>query len=318
MAGQGKRIIFMGTPVFARTILEHLLNWRKGMVVGVYTQPDRPSGRGRVLVSSPVKELALHHDLPVFQPSDFKSGDELERLAALEPDYLVVAAYGLILPEDVLRTARVMPLNVHASLLPRYRGAAPIQRAIINGERQTGISIMKLTQGMDEGPVLMARSLDIEDNDTSMSLHDKLASLGGELLVQVLDSLEQGLIVPREQDHSRAVYAPKLTKEEGLIHWGRPALEVHNRIRGMFPWPGAYFDWIQPGGRTLRIKVSPGKIGGDKPGGMSPGTITGVKNGYLGIACQDKIYLIPRVQPESGKEMSAQSFYCGFLQKCKE
>ncbi len=318
MAGGEKRIVFMGTPEFARIVLNYVLSWPWGKIVGVYTQPDRPRGRDRVPQPSPVKELARDKALPVYQPQNFKSQEEVDKLGELEPDYLVVAAYGLILPQEVLQTAREMPLNVHASLLPLYRGAAPIQRAIINGEEYTGISIMHLTPGMDSGPVLMRHSLPIEESDTAQSLHDKLASLGGELLLQTLDKLQQEGISLQEQDSDQATYAPKLQKEEGEIDWNLPAREIHNRIRGMFPWPGAYFDWNAPGGKALRLIVYPGKIGQDKPSGMEPGTIAGMQDEYLCIACRDKMYLVPWIKPVGGKEMSAHSFYCGFLHKYEQ
>ncbi len=308
----------MGTPDFARIVLKKVLEWPGGAVVGVYSQPDRPSGRGRKVSFSPVKELALEHGLPVLQPPNFKSPEEVDKLADFSPDYLVVAAYGLILPPAVLDTAAEMPINVHASLLPLYRGAAPIQRAIIEGRSRTGISIMRLTPGMDEGPVLMEKSLAIEERDTAQSLHDKLALLGGELVVKTLEALKQGKIVPVQQDHARATYAAKLTKEEGRIIWDRPAKEVHDQIRGMFPWPGAYFDWTTPAGKAIRLKVYPGRAGGDRPPEISPGTVTGLEDECLSIACRDKMYLTARVKPENSREMSARSFYCGFMQKCRE
>ncbi len=307
----------MGTPEFARIVMEHVLDWPLGEIVGVYTQPDRPSGRGRSPKPSPVKLLSIEKGLSVYQPENFKDRAEVDRLKAAEPDYLLVAAYGLILPEYVLKTAKEMPLNVHASLLPLYRGAAPIQRAIINGEKQTGISIMRLTPGMDTGPVLMRRTVDIEGSDTAQTLHDKLARIGGELLVQVLNRLQGEELPAEEQDHELATYAPKLTKKEALINWDRPAGEVHDLIRGMFPWPGAYFFWTSPEGRPIRIIVYPGKVGNQRPVGVKPGTLTGVEQGYLGIVCRDRIYLTPKVKPENSKEMSAQGFYCGFLQKCR-
>ncbi len=308
----------MGTPDFARIVLEKVLQWSGGSVVAVYCQPDRPSGRGRKLSFSPVKELALEHGLPVIQPPNFKSLEEVEKLADFKPDYLLVAAYGLILPSAVLDIAAEMPINVHASLLPLYRGAAPIQRAIIEGRNRTGISIMRLTPGMDEGPVLMEESLAIEEQDTATSLHDKLALLGGDLAVKTLEALNQGKIVPVPQDHDRATYAGKLTKEEGRIVWDRPAKQIHDQIRGMFPWPGAYFDWNSPAGKTIRLKVYPGRVGGDRPPEVSPGTVAGLEDEHLAIACRDKMYLTARVKPENSREMSARSFYCGFMQQCRE
>lgn len=306
----------MGTPEFARIILEYVLGWPGGEVAAVYTQPDRPCGRGRKFKAPPVKELALEKEIQVLQPENFKNDQEVDRLSSFRPDYLLVAAYGLLLPEKVLSTASRMPLNVHASLLPMYRGAAPIQRAIINGEVKTGISIMVMTRGLDAGPVVLQRSLDILDSDTAGSLHDELAHLGGKMLVEALEGLEKRELEPAPQDESLATYAPKLSKQEGLIHWNQPAHVIHNRVRGLFPWPGSFFDWTGPGGRKIRLVIFPGKIGPEKSSEIKPGSITGTREGFLKIACADRYYLVPRIKPEGGRAMDATGFECGFLNRC--
>lgn len=316
MAQDQKRLVFMGTPDFARTILQHVLKWPGGDVVAVYTQPDRPCGRGRKIKCSPVKELALENDIKVFQPENFKDDADVEGLASLKPDFLLVAAYGLILPERVLNTARILPLNVHASLLPKYRGAAPIQRAIMNGELVTGVSIMRMTKGLDCGPVLLQRAMGIDITDTAGKLHDDLAWMGGEMLVEALEGFEKAVLSLMEQNESQATYAPKLSKKEGLIDWNQPAWNIHNQIRGLFPWPGSYFDWERPDGRKIKLQVFPGKVGPGKPDNIAAGRITGVENDYLQIACADKLYLTRRVKPGNSKEMDARSFECGFLSKC--
>jgi len=313
---QKKRLIFMGTPDFARIILEYLLEWPRGEVAAVYTQPDRPCGRGRRLKPTPVKELALKKGLRVLQPENFKQDQETSLLASFMPDYLLVAAYGLILPEKVLAIPSRMPINVHASLLPGYRGAAPIQRALINGETVTGISIMLMTRGLDSGPILLQQSMKIDISDTAGKLHDDLAQMGGRLLVRALEGLENETVKPVDQEESLATYAPRLTKNEGLIDWNQPSEKIHNRIRGLFPWPGSYFFWTGPGLKQVRLQIYPGKVGPDKPPGVPAGTIMGTKEGFLQIACKDKIYLAPRVKPGSSRDMDAISFECGFLGKC--
>lgn len=310
---KGLKAVFLGTPAFAKIILEGLLNFSLVQVQAVITQPDRPAGRGRRLRQSPVKELALQAGLPVLQPERLDSSC-LAEVASFRPDVLLVAAYGQLLKSGYLELAPLGALNVHASLLPKYRGAAPIQRAIINGEQVTGITIMQMGPGMDDGPILLQRALAIGLNETALELHDQLAALGRDLLKEALEKLVQGELVPIIQDESLATYAPKITKQEGVIDWNRPALEVHNQIRGLFPWPGACFDWQRKRGRPLRLKVYPGEIGPSKSITDQPGTIVGLLNGRVRIACQDKYYLTPCLQPSSGKPLQANEFFCGYLQ----
>jgi methionyl-tRNA formyltransferase len=304
----------MGTPAFAATILEHVLGWEGGRVVGVYAQPDRPCGRGLECKPPDTKVLALAHGLPVLQPLNFKTPETRAELAALEPDLLLVAAYGLILPQAVLSIPRLGAVNVHASLLPRYRGAAPIQRAIMEGETMTGVSIMQMDAGLDTGDVLLTRELPIGPDATAASLHDELAELGGRALREALDLIAAGRAVRTPQDPARATSAPKLRKEEGCIDWGRPAAEIHNRVRGVHPWPGAFFFWDTPGRKKpLRLGLAPGRPGGPRPLDAAPGTILGEEQGMLAIACADRTYLVPAVTPEGRKQMGATAFVCGYL-----
>jgi methionyl-tRNA formyltransferase len=307
------KIVFMGTPEFAAVILERLLQWDGGEVLAAYTQPDRPCGRGLACKPSPVKELALARGIEVRQPLNFKNPDEVAALKALSPDILAVAAYGLILPQAVLDIPRLMPVNVHASLLPKYRGAAPIQRCLLDGEGVTGISIMRMEAGLDSGPVLLQRALRLNEDEHAGQVHDQLAALGADMLVEALTRLGQGRLLSMPQDESRATYAPKLSKDEGRIDWNRPAREVHNRIRAMFPWPGAFFSWAQEGKKTLRLTVSPGKIGPEPEDRAAPGTILGERDGYLAIQTADRLYLTPAVRPEGKKLLTAQAFACGYL-----
>ena len=306
----------MGTPDFAAASLRHLLDWDGCDIVGVYCQPDRPCGRGQVCTPPPVKVLAMEHRLPVFQPVNFKDRADVDALAALAPDLLLVAAYGLILPQSVLDIPRLGAINVHASLLPEYRGAAPIHRAIVDGRHVTGITIMQMEAGLDTGDILLQRSRAIGIDDTAQSLHDELAEMGGRLLTETLEKLGTGRLVRIPQDHAKATYASKLTKEEGRIDWNQPALTVHNRIRGLFPWPGSWFDWDGMPGKTVRLTVHPGVIGEPLPDGVQPGEIHGVAGDAVLIACADRLYAVPTVKPAGSKPLGGREFYCGYLSRC--
>ncbi|MEF2146525.1 MAG: methionyl-tRNA formyltransferase [Desulfovibrionaceae bacterium] len=310
------RAVFMGTPDFAAETLRGLAAWDGCELVGVYTQPDRPCGRGRQCTPSPVKVLALELGVPVFQPENFKSAEAVAELAALRPDVLVVAAYGLILPQAVLDVPRLMPVNVHASLLPRYRGAAPIQRCIQNGDEITGTTIMRMEAGLDTGPILLQRALRIGYEQHAGQLHDELAAQGGAMIVEALERLQRGALRELAQDDSLATYAAKLRKEEGLVDWNRPVREIHNQIRAMHPWPGAYYFW-EHRGETLRLGILPGRPGRAlSPGEAAPGTILGQEEGLLAIACADGVYLSSGVKPQGRKEMDATAFCCGYLNVC--
>lgn len=316
--GQEERLklVFMGTPEFARVILQHVLAWPGGRVAAVYTQPDRPCGRGQVCQPTPVKALALEHGLPVFQPLDFKAAEDVEKLKELEPDYLLVAAYGLILPRSVLDIPRLGALNVHTSLLPKYRGAAPIQRALQAGERVTGVTVMRMAEGLDSGPILLQRSLMIGDADTAETLHDQLADLGGRLLAETLERARTGKLADIPQDEAKATYARKLSKEEGLIDFDRPARQVHDHVRAMHSWPGAYVFADLPGQKKpLRLTLIPGRLGPAAPDGVAPGTLLGLQGDALAFACQDRLYLVDAVKPEGKRLQTAQEFACGYLSR---
>jgi methionyl-tRNA formyltransferase len=312
-----KRVVFMGTPDFAAVILKDLLEWGGCDIIGVYTQPDRPGGRGHKLRQSPVKETALEWSLPVYQPVNFKDKSDIETLRSLEPDYLVVAAYGLILPQDVLDCAKIMPINVHASLLPKYRGAAPIQRAIENGEAATGITIMKMEAGLDTGPMLLQHALGIAWDDYAGKIHDELAAMGGPMVIETMQRYDDGTMSVFKQDDDLATYAAKLSKEDGLIDWNRPAGKVHDQIRAMHPWPGAYFFWNnEDGNDELRLNIYPGRVSDESAEGIKPGTLLEQPGGILGIACADKIYLVDKIKPAGKKAMDSQGFLCGYLGRC--
>lgn len=315
------RVVFMGTPDFAAKSLKALIEWPGAEVLCVYTQPDRPCGRGQECTPSPVKRLALEHGLEVRQPLNFKDEADVAALRALSFDVLVVAAYGLILPQSVLDAPKRMPVNVHASLLPRWRGAAPIQRCIQAGDLVTGITIMKMELGLDSGPILLQRALRIAENDHAGTLHDELAEMGADALLDALTRLPQGRLMSLAQDEARVTHAAKLSKEEGLIDWNREAEALHNHIRAMHPWPGAYFDWEQAPGKVLRLTIEPGAIGGDAPAGVAPGTILGqlpTEHGpRLAIATADRLYLVQRLTPRGKKPQDAAAFACGYLKACQ-
>jgi methionyl-tRNA formyltransferase len=307
-------LIFFGTPPFAVTILDSLHQAEDMRVKAVVTQPDRPCGRGRHCKPTPVKIFAEDKGYFVLQPEQLRSTDVHDALRSFQADVFVIAAYGLILPKVVLNMPRHGCLNVHASLLPKYRGASPIQAALLNGDRVTGITIMRMVEALDAGPILLQRAMGIGIADTAQTLHDQLALLGGRLIVDALRGLHSHSLPCIEQDHALATYAPKLTSDQGQIDWSRSAADVHNHIRAMHPWPGAFFSFTSPNRHSIRISVHPGSVGDPLQPGVIPGTVLGMRSGKLAIACNDNEYLISRLHPAHGNAMNAQAFYCGYLQ----
>ena len=308
----------MGTPPFAAQALERLLAWEGCLVRGVWCQPDRPAGRGHKLTSPAVKLLAKRHGLPVCQPEDFKTPASREELAACMPDVLVTAAYGCILPQAVLDIPRFAPVNVHASLLPSYRGAAPVQRAILDGCERTGVTIMHMDAGLDTGPVYAMREMAVGEH-TGGSLLDALARLGAELLVEVLADLAQGRARAVPQAGDGVSYAPKLRKADGRIAWRAPACVVHAQIRAVTPWPGAHAvlrlaPRVEGGeARELHVTLAPGKPGGPLPAGIPAGSVWLGPGGVLSLACQDGLYALSALRPADRAFMSAGDFARGFL-----
>ena len=296
------RLIFAGTPDFAAEAL-HALIRSPHEIVAVYTQPDRPAGRGRKLTPSPVKQLALQHQLTVLQPISLKTAEAAAQLRALDPDVMVVAAYGLILPPEVLEIPRYGCLNIHASLLPRWRGAAPIQRAILAGDSETGITIMQMDKGLDTGAMLLKLTCPITGKDTAASLHDRLATLGAEAIITALDQLPTQTAIP--QDDRKATYAAKLTKQEAVIDWCRPAEELDRLIRAFNPWPVAQ---TRVNEQTLRIWSA--KPLNDKAN-MPPGTVIGCNKQGIDIACGKGVLRLTRLQPAGSKPMDVVAFLNG-------
>ncbi|GAB4371113.1 MAG: methionyl-tRNA formyltransferase [Deltaproteobacteria bacterium] len=299
------RVVFLGTPRFAVPSLAALAE--RETVTLVVTNPDRPAGRGRTVVASPVKEEALRRSIPVFQPEKARSPESVERIRAEAPDLIVVVAYGQILPESILSIPRICCVNVHASLLPKYRGAAPIQWAIARGETVTGVTIMRMDAGMDTGPILLAREVPIGEEDTAGTMFERLAAVGAETLSEALHRLRAGTLPEIPQDDAQATYAPMLRKEHGAIDWGKTAREIRNLVRGMTPWPSAH---AFHEGKTLKIlEVSPGATG--RAGGASPGEVLSVGKEGIEVACGGGSIRLVRVQPEGGKSMTAWDFAQG-------
>lgn len=297
-------VIFMGTPDFAVPTLQAL--HRAGYALPlVVTQPDRPKGRGRKTVPTPVKAAARKLGLDVAQPSSVRTADFVARLHALEPDFFVVAAMGQILSQELLDIPKIGPINVHASLLPKYRGAAPIQWALINNEQETGITTMLMDAGMDTGDILLTARTDITDVDTAQTLHDRLSSIGAELLIETLNRLIANTLSPTPQDDSQATKAPMLKKADGRIDWHQPATALDCFIRGMTPWPGAF---TFMGDRRLKIfAAKPAPL----PVDASPGTVVSSFSGELRVATGDQALSILELQEASGKRLPIRDYLIG-------
>ena len=303
-SSRGLRIVFAGTPEFGLACLDAM--WHSmHKVVAVYTQPDKPTGRGQMVQFSAVKQWGLEHQLPVYQPPHFKAQSTIDELTSLKPDLIVVIAYGLILPEAVLKIAPLGCINVHASLLPRWRGASPIQQVILHGDEMTGVSIMKMDAGLDTGPVLTQVSLHVAYDETAGSLHDKLAVLAVKPLLATLDNWLIHQIELSPQDDQQATYAPKINKEDAHIHWKLPASIIDRQIRAYSPWPIA-----RTYGRGERIRIHQAHVlQGDSH--ATPGTVLSIdKEGMVVATKQDKL-CIDRVQFAGGKVMSVADWFHG-------
>ena len=298
------RVVFMGTPDIAATCLKKILE-KGSEVVAVYTQPDRPKGRGMKMVYSPVKEVALEHNIPVFQPENFRGEETVQQLKDLNPDVIAVVAYGRILPRSVLDIPPKGCINVHTSLLPQYRGSAPYQWAVLDGLEETGVSVMYLSEGMDEGDVIDCKKTPIGPDETAGELLDRLAELGAELLWETLEKMSQGTVAATPQDSEKATYAPMLDKSMCPIDYNMSAQAVHNKVRGLNPWPVAITE-IQ-GKRfkiyaTAVIPCNHNKI---------PGTILQLTKTGLQIACAQDAVEIRILQAEGGKRMAAPDYFRG-------
>jgi methionyl-tRNA formyltransferase len=298
-------IVFMGTPDFSVPCLETLHRSRH-RVVQVVTQPDRPKGRGRRIYPPPVKKTALKLGLPVIQPEKIKTADFTEALSRLHPDLMVVVAYGRILPKAVLEIPAAGCINVHASLLPRYRGSAPIHWAIINGETETGITTIMMDEGMDTGDILLTATEPIRDDDTAATLHDRLADLGAKVLAETLDRMADRRLTPVTQMHDQATLAPMLKKEDGRIDWHQPAKVISDRVRGMSPWPGTFTFYDD---KRLKIFKAEALPAAGKP--VTPGTVVPGFPDELRVATGNGLLSVLEIQGESGNRLTVGEFLRG-------
>ncbi|MBV9613124.1 MAG: methionyl-tRNA formyltransferase [Acidobacteriaceae bacterium] len=299
------RVVFLGTPIFAVPSLEALVS-AQHEVAAVFTQPDRPKGRGNQITESPVKAAALKLGLPVHQPERIRRPEVIDQLKGLAAaDLMVVVGYGQIIPQSIIDLPRYGILNVHGSLLPKYRGAAPIQWAIANGDTETGVTIMQIDAGLDTGNMLLRERIGIGEDETAPELATRMAPLGARLLLEAVGGIVTGTVVPEKQNDQEATYAPMLTKADGRIEWLRPATQIYNRMRGFTPWPGAYTTFR---GETLHVARA-------KPAGTSalaPGTLQ-IENRRLFAGCGDDTRLeLLEVQPAGRKRMAAEAFLNGY------
>lgn len=294
------KIIFMGTPDFAVPCLEQLIK-AGHEIAAVFTQPDKPRGRKQTLTPPEVKVCAMEHGLTVYQPKTLRDGEALDIIKAISPACIVVAAYGKILPKEILDLPQYGCINVHGSLLPKYRGSAPIQWSVINGDKETGVTIMQMAEGVDTGDMLYQKAIPINIDDTAESMFNKLSDLGGEMIVEALDKLEKGELTAIRQDEALATHAPMLNKSISEIDWHKPALDVHNLVRGLYSWPIAQTTF---NGKKLKIyRTSLGKGNGEA------GSI--IATDPLTIACSEGSVVIEELQLEGKKRMDAKTFLIG-------
>ncbi|MBI5699073.1 methionyl-tRNA formyltransferase [Candidatus Saganbacteria bacterium] len=297
------KIVFMGTPLPAARLLQALIDAEEQIVLAV-TQPDRPKGRHLHTSSSPVKELAEKYRIPVETPEKVKDQIFIDRIRSLNPDLIVVAAYGKILPKDLLTIPKYGAINVHASLLPKYRGAAPIQWAVLKGESETGVTVMQVSETLDTGDIILQDKVAIDPEDTAETLLDKVFEVGAQTLLRAIDQIKKGTEKKVPQKEADATYAPLITKESGEIDWKRSATEINNRVRALIPWPTAHTFYK---GKMLKIlKAEPAPV----PGKFKPGEVIDIKDDFI-VACGVGSLLLKEVQLEGGKKMTGEQFLRG-------
>lgn len=303
------RVVFMGTPDFAVPTLEALIENHE--VVGVVTQPDKRKGRGKAMAFSPVKEKALEHEIPVYQPVKVREEAFVQILRELDPEVIVVAAFGQILPESILNMPKYGCINVHASLLPKYRGGAPVHYAILNGDEKTGVTIMYMVKKMDAGNIIYQKEIPISYDETVGELYDRLSTLGAEAIVEAMPAIIEGTNASIPQDESKVTYSPVISREQEKINFNRPAIEIYNHVRGLNPWPGAYTTYQ---GKT--VKIYQGLVH-NCPNAMThhahqePGTIVKIFKDAIGVKVQDGVYIITEFQLEGKKRMLVKDYLNG-------
>ncbi|MBX3064258.1 MAG: methionyl-tRNA formyltransferase [Anaerolineae bacterium] len=304
------RVVFMGTPDFAVPPLQKLIDAPQFEVVGVVTQPDRPAGRGNAIQQSPVKQTAVAANIPVMQPEKLRQPGAFEQLQAWQPDLIVVAAFGQILRQNVLDLPHYGCINVHASLLPRWRGAAPIQAVIRAGDAESGITIMRMDAGLDTGPMINKQAIPITPTDTGGSLHDKLAAIGGDLLLETLPRYLSGELIPQAQEESLQTYAPMIKKEDGAIQWAQSAAEIERQVRAYDPWPGTFTLWQ---GKPLKILPAAEKQPRVLPKHSGAvGEVIKTNDGMIGVVTGDGVYVLWQVQPAGKAAMPISAFINGY------
>ena len=305
------KIIFMGTPEFAVGALEALIGAGHQIML-VVTQPDKPKGRGKEMQLTPVKECAIKYDIPVFQPVKIKTPEAVEKLREYEADVFVVAAFGQILSEDILNMPKYGCINIHASLLPKYRGSAPIQWVILNGEEVTGITIMQMANGIDNGDILLQSTVDIDEKETGDSLHDKLAAEGAKLIVEALPKIEKGELIPVKQNDEESSYVKMLQKSIGEIDWNKSAAVIERMVRGLNSWPGTYTHY---NAKTLKIWASELSDKETEIAEAAPGTVTAVEKAAFYVRTGEKDLKITEVQLEGKKRLPVKEFLLGVKMK---
>ena len=298
------KVVFKGTPDFSVGTLEALVE-AGYEITGVVTQPDKPKGRGKQMMPTPVKEAAEKHGLPVYQPRRVRDAEAIEEIRKMEPDVIVVVAFGQIIPKEILDMPKYGCINVHASLLPKYRGAAPIQWAVINGEKVSGVTTMRMDEGLDTGDMILKEEVTLAPDETGGSLFDRLAEVGAKLAVQTLQALEDGTAEFTPQDHEKATQVGMIKKSFGEMDFTKSAVELERLIRGLNPWPGTYTEYQ---GKTLKIWGATVEDGGDP---SKAGTIVNVKKHSFGIQTKDGILVPTEIQLEGKKRMTAEAFLCG-------
>ncbi len=300
------KIVFLGTPEFSIPPLKALLNTEQ--VVAVFTQPDRPKGRGQKISASPIRQFADQYQIPCFQPEKIQGKETVEKIKSLDPDLIVVVAYGLFIPSQILSIPKHKTLNIHPSLLPQYRGAAPMQWSLINGDTKTGVTILYVTPEMDAGDMLLQKEIIIDPNDTFETLHDRLSNLGASLLIETILGLKNNSITPVRQDPSQVTLAPKLTKEMGKIQWNKSAKEIFNLIRGANPWPGTY---SSINGESLKICAARLVDEDEKEAGQ-PGKICDLRSDGIVIETSQGRLLLTEIQKPNKRKMTASEFLRGY------
>lgn len=303
-------ILYMGTPDFAVPCLRKLIK-KNYNICSVITQPDKKAGRGQKIIFSPIKEVALKHNIEIYQPENIKDKGVIDKIKDIKPDIIIVAAYGQILPKEILDIPKFGCINIHASLLPKYRGASPIQYAILNGEKETGVTVMQMGEGLDDGDIISQKSLPISDSENSSTLHDKLSLLGAELLLETIPLIFEGKIKKTPQDEERATFTKIIKKEDGEIKWSDGAVYVERKIRAFYPWPGTFTGIELQNSKVKNLKITKAALLNEEKR-HEPGKIFKSVKGKMLVACYGGNIILEKVKLEGKKEISGEEFLRGY------